>query len=61
MIVAYTWNLNMYVCVNFGDEIILRGKECKTLVNLNFFSRNGKTVNCRYSTGYKPGIFLDLG
>ena len=25
------------VCVNFGDEILIRGKECKTQVNLNFF------------------------
>ena len=44
MIVAYAWNLNVYVCVNFGDEIILRGEECKTLVNLNFSEKgqNGK-------------------
>ena len=46
---------NVYVCVNFGDEILLRGKECKTRVNLNF-SGKGKTVNCRYSIGYRPEI-----
>ena len=26
----------MCMCVNFGDEILLRGEECKTRVNLNF-------------------------
>ena len=36
MIVAYACDLNVYVCVNFGDEILLRGEECKTGVNLNF-------------------------
>ena len=29
------------VSVNFGDEIILRGEECKTWVNFNF-SENGQ-------------------
>ena len=29
----------MYVCVNFGDEILLRGEECKTRKNLNFFEK----------------------
>ena len=28
-----------YVCVNFGDEILLRGEECKTRVNLIFFEK----------------------
>ena len=27
------------VCVNFGDKILLRGEECKTRVNLNFFKK----------------------
>ena len=27
----------MCLCVNFEGEIILRGEECKTQVNLNFF------------------------
>ena len=37
MTVAYACDLNVvYVCVNFGDEIFLRGEECKTRVNLNF-------------------------
>ena len=31
----------MYVCVNFGDKILLKGEECKTQVNLNF-SKNGQ-------------------
>ena len=28
----------VYLCVNFEDEILLRGEECETLVNLKFFS-----------------------
>ena len=48
------------VCVNFEDKILLRGKECKTRVNLNFFE-NGKTINCHYGTGYKPEIFYISG
>ena len=34
------------VCVNFGDEIILRGEECKTRANLNFIKKwlNGKLL-----------------
>ena len=44
MIVACACDLNVYVCVNFGDEILLRGEECKTRVNLNFLEKwqNGK-------------------
>ena len=43
MTVPYACDL-MCVCVNFGDGILLRGKECKTCVNLNFFEKrqNGK-------------------
>ena len=26
----------MIVCVNFGDEIMLRGEECKTQEKFNF-------------------------
>ena len=37
MTVAYACDLNVYVCVNFRDEIMLRWQECKTWVNLNFF------------------------
>ena len=34
----------MYMCVNFGDEILLRGEECKTQENLNFSEKKkGKT------------------
>ena len=34
----------MYVCVNFENEIILRGEKCKTQVDLNIFKKgqNGK-------------------
>ena len=35
MTVAYACDLNVYVCVNFGEESLLRGEECKTRVNLN--------------------------
>ena len=45
MTVAYACDLNVYVCVNFGDEILLRVEECKNWVNLNFFKKkwqNGK-------------------
>ena len=56
MSVAYACDLNVYVCVNFGDEILLREEECKTQENLKFFEKR-KTVNCRYSTSCKPEIF----
>ena len=50
----------MYVCVNLGDEILLRGEECKTWVNLNFFEKwqNGKLPlmcklqNCNFSRSW---------
>ena len=60
MTVAYACDLNVYMCVNFGDEILLRGEECKTRVNLNFSekSQNGKLL---LQSGCKPEIFLDLG
>ena len=34
------------MCVNFGDEILLRGGECKTKINLNFSKKwqNGKLL-----------------
>ena len=31
------------MCVNFGDEILLRGGECKTREKFNF-SKKGKTI-----------------
>ena len=30
------------MCVNFGEEILLRGEECKTRANLNFFEKRQK-------------------
>ena len=33
----------MNVCMEFWDEIILRGEECKTQAN-SIFLKNGKTV-----------------
>ena len=34
------------MCVNFGDEILLRGEKCKTQINLNFSKKwqNGKLL-----------------
>ena len=43
MTVAYACKLNMYMCVNFKDEIILRGENVKPEKNQNFL-KNGKTV-----------------
>ena len=43
-------HLYVYVCVNFGDEILLRGENVKFEKNL-IFIKKGKTVICRYSTG----------
>ena len=31
--------LCVLVCVNFGDEILLRGEECKTREKFNFFEK----------------------
>ena len=31
------------MCVNFGDEILLRERECKTR-EISIFLKNGKTV-----------------
>ena len=36
MTVAYACNLNVYVCVNFRDEILISGEECKTRENFYF-------------------------
>ena len=43
------------MCMEFQDEILLRGEECKTRES-SIFLRNGKTV---ISLG-KSEIFLDL-
>ena len=32
------------MCVNFGDEILLRGGECKTREKNSIFLKMGKTV-----------------
>ena len=53
MTIAYACDLNVYVCMNFKDEILLRGEEYKTQVNLNFFEK-WQTVNCHYSIDFKP-------
>ena len=52
--------LNVYMCVDFGDEILLRGEECKTREKKSIFLKNGKTVICRYNTGGKSENFLNL-
>ena len=49
------------VCMyEFQDEILLRGEECKTRVNLNF-SEKGQNSKLSLQISYKPGIFLDIG
>ena len=42
MTVAYACDSNVYMCVNFGDEILLRGEECKTQEILNFSKKMAK-------------------
>ena len=56
MIIAYACDSNVYVQVNFRDEILLWVEECKTQVNLKFFKKwqNGKLS---LSIGYKHEIF----
>ena len=53
MTIAYACKLNVYVCMNFGDEILLRGGEWKTWEKLNF-SEKGKNskfmLQCRLKT-----------
>ena len=46
MTVTYACDMNVYVCVNFGDKILLRVEECKTRINLNFSKKwkNGKLL-----------------
>ena len=39
MTIAYACDLNGYVCVNFGDKILLKVEECKTRTNLIFFEK----------------------
>ena len=38
MTVAYACD-GMYMCVNFGGKIFLRGGECKTREKFNFFEK----------------------
>ena len=45
--------LCVLVCVNFGDEILLRGEECKTREKIQFFGKMVISVE-------KPRNFLDL-
>ena len=60
MTVAYACDLNVYVCVNFGDEILLRGEECKTREDFNFL-KNGKNSKIVEMGQGSLKIFLDLG
>ena len=41
--VTYACDL-MRICVEFRDEILLRGEECKTREKNSIFFRKGKTV-----------------
>ena len=44
MTIACACDLNVYVCVNFGDKILLRREECKNPDKFEFFQKmeNGK-------------------
>ena len=41
IIVAYESDF-MCMCVNFGEEILLRGGECKSRENLNFTEKGAQ-------------------
>ena len=41
MTVVYACDLNAYMYMNFGDEILLRGDDCKTQEKF-YFLKNGK-------------------
>ena len=43
MTIAYVCDL-MCMCVQFRDEILLRGEECKTWEKNQFFLKNGKMI-----------------
>ena len=42
MTVAYACDLECVCVLDFKDEILLRGEECKTRVNLNLFQKMAK-------------------
>ena len=44
MTVSYACVLDVYDCVNFEDEILLRGENLKPKKN-RFFMKNGKVVH----------------
>ena len=48
--------LCVIVCVNFGDEILLMGKECKTRKNSIFLNKGKIVISIE-----KIKNFLDLG
>ena len=58
MIVAYACDLHVLVCLNFGDEILLRGAKCKTQINLNFFEK-GQNVKLPLYYRLQTLNFLD--
>ena len=39
MNVSYACDLNVYSCVNFEEEILLRGEECKTREKFYFYEK----------------------
>ena len=49
MTIAYACDL-MSMCVEFRDEILLRGEECKIRKKFNFFEK-WQNCNCYNSTG----------
>ena len=59
MTIAYACDC-MYMCVNFGDEIILRGEECKTREILIFFLKGAKKKFATIVQVETLEIFIDL-
>ena len=51
----------MLVCVNFGDEILLRGGECKTREKNLIFLKNGKNNKIARIVQGNLENSLDLG
>ena len=60
MTVVYACDLNAYVYMNFGDEILLRGEECKTQEKF-YFLKNGKNSKITEMVQGRLEICIDLG
>ena len=59
MTVVYACDFNAYVCMNFGDEILLSGEEYKTQEKF-YFLKNGKNSKIVEMVQGRLEIFIDL-